>query len=257
MEEIREFLVLPPREFLVVPELVVRGHDVVEGRHIERVAVDLDQRAVVLEVLRNIRMPVHVAAEDLELAISGIDHVLANRRDIALLERVDRHRLGERLDIRLEVPIRVIGRGRGDAEIGGVDLRVAGHRVRKRAIVGHPSGDQAVPATCDRGALLDRSLTVGKRHGNRPTLAVEPCLERLPDHARADTVGALPGPMPEEHRERAARVERQLGILEVRIEPVNVEGFQDGFRCHPRASGTAHDLNRPLLVQRYRQRRGD
>src|SRR5262245_6071306 len=71
LKQIHEFLILPPGEFLVVSGLMVGGSDVVEPRHIERITIYFEQRAIIFKVLRYVRVAVHIAAIDLVLLAVG------------------------------------------------------------------------------------------------------------------------------------------------------------------------------------------
>ena len=208
---------------MVVAELVVGRHDIVKRGRIQGIAVHLNQRAIVLEVLRHISVPVHVPAVDLELLFARIDDVAANGLDVALLKGMDRHRLGERLGVLHEVPLGIVGLASCDPQICGIDLRVQRHSIHEGTIVGHPCCQQLAARQRYGRTLLDRTLAVRQGHRARPLRAIEPCQERLPHHPRPDAVRPLPGPVPEQHRQRAAAIERQLRILEVGVQAVDVE----------------------------------
>jgi hypothetical protein len=60
----------------------VRG-DEVERRRVDGVAVDLDQRAVVLEVLRHVGVAVQVAAVDAVALAAGVELVAAHARHVS------------------------------------------------------------------------------------------------------------------------------------------------------------------------------
>ena len=96
-----------------------------------------------------------------------------------------------------------------------------------------------------------------QRHWTRPSGAIEPCQKRLPHHARPDAVRPLARPVPEQHRQRPAAIERQLRVLEVREQAVDIERLQFRLGLHPGSARALHDLDRAFLVQRHSQRRGD
>ena len=71
LKKVYQILALPPGELLVETGLVVGDCDVVECRGVDSIPVDFQERAVVLEVLRHIAMPVHIAAIDPILLAAG------------------------------------------------------------------------------------------------------------------------------------------------------------------------------------------
>ena len=202
-------------------------------------------------------MAMHIAAIDLELPLPRIDDVAPNRLDVALLEWMDRHRLGKRLGVLREVPRGIVRLASGLAQAGRIDLRVLRHGSREGAVVGHPSRQQLLAHKRHGGTLLNRALAMRQWHRMRPFCAIEACQERLPHHARPAAVRPLAGPVPEEHRQRPAAIERQLRILEVGEQAVDIERLEFRLGLHPRTARALHDLDRALLVQRHCQRRGD
>src|SRR5260221_14730169 len=76
--------------------------DVIETGCIQRIAVDFEQRAVILEVLRYVRVAVHIAAIDLVLLAVVAHYVAANGFYVGGFVYVNRDRFGERLDQELK-----------------------------------------------------------------------------------------------------------------------------------------------------------
>ena len=101
-KQIDQLLILPPGELLVEAGLVVGEGDIVERRRVERVAIALDQRSVVFEILRDIGVAVHVAAIDLVLLAFAGDRVAANGAHAGGFVGVDGNRFGEGLGEQLE-----------------------------------------------------------------------------------------------------------------------------------------------------------
>src|SRR4029434_1132111 len=88
-------LVLPPGELLIVAGLVIGRRNVVKPGSVESVAIDLDERPVVLEVGRDISMPLHIAPIDLVALLAGRNHVGTNRLYVLGFTAVHRNRFNE------------------------------------------------------------------------------------------------------------------------------------------------------------------
>ena len=233
-------------------EVVFAGQEEVEFGHVHRVAVGLDQRAVVVAVHRDLGVAVGVAAVDAVRLPFGLDLVAADSLHVLRLVFVDHvgrylvndaaHQL-RRHDLRHEA-----------RQLRGVDVGVLEQEPRVIAVVRRPGGPDiagAVRRQAPAGVLPEA------RH--RDVLRPQPAVSlerRAPDlpggpvgRGLAEDVGLARGPVPEVEPDASIGVREQHGEVVVTLEFLG-QGLVDvGGRRAPLPAVMDRDVHRAPLVE--------
>ena len=92
--EVGHLLGLPPAELVAKAVVVVAAADPVHRAGVQTVAPDVLQHAVLIGVGRVLRVPVELAADDLQLLAARLDAGRADAGDVGGLVGMDRHERG-------------------------------------------------------------------------------------------------------------------------------------------------------------------
>ena len=226
MEHVLRFLGAPPTVFRV-PRTLVVGYEVeVHRGGVHHVAERVVERSVSATVQRDIGVPVHVPAIDLERLPSGVDRVVANGGDLLGFPRLDRQH-GRRLraartkDRRSHwLAVELLGEFcEEDLVVPGV---VAEGRPAPELLVRRPRREQLAVMTRDRverAFVAAHALRDAERLGPGAALVVgghhRPLATRRPQRLRLDG----PHPRAKEQPHASLRIRHEFRRLHVSANP--------------------------------------
>ena len=233
-------------------EVVLAGQEVVEGSHVHRVAVGLDQRTVVVAVHRDLGVAVGVAAVDAIRLPFGLDLVAADPCQVlrlVLVDHVGRHLVDDaghqlrRHDLRHKA-----------RQFRGVDVSVLEQEAVVIPVVRRPGGPDiaiAVRRQTPAGVLPEA------RH--RDVLRPEPAVPldgRAPDlpsgpvgRGLAEDVGLAGGPVAEVEPDASVGVREEGGEVVVTLEFFGQRLVDVRGRRPPLPAVVDRDVHRAPLVE--------